>query len=104
VLVVKLPLLAYQNTGCFERPIGRIAPRSFLDTDNTRVRESFAVSQSVSVVPRKRNGDAPSPCAPMSGEFGSSTPVRLVEIPVRTGNRPDIVAECPGAVSVIPWS
>jgi hypothetical protein len=51
VLVVNVPLDAYQNTGCFDRPIGKIAARSFLDAESTRVRESFAINQSVRVVP-----------------------------------------------------
>ena len=44
---------------CFAVPIGRMAPRSFIETDKARARASFATSQSYSVVPLKRVGDAP---------------------------------------------
>jgi hypothetical protein len=82
VLVVNVPLALYQNTGCFDRPIGRIAARSFLDTDSTRVRESFAINQSVRVVPRKRKGDAPGPAASISVTVVSFTPAEFVDMPV----------------------
>jgi hypothetical protein len=104
VLVVKAPLGEYQKTDCFDLPIGRMAARSFLDTESTRVRGSFATSQSASVVPRKRNGDAPGPGASTRVTVVSLTPAEFAEIPVCTGKRPDIVAEWPGAVSVIAWS
>ena len=82
MLVVKLPFGAYQKTGCFDLPIGRIAARSFLETESTRVRESLAISQSTSVVPRKRNGDAPTPGASMSETVLSIAPALLAVMPV----------------------
>ena len=82
MLVVKIPIGEYQKTGCFDLPIGKIAARSFLETDSTLVRGSLAISQSVSVVPRKRNGDAPTPGASSSVVVLSATPAVFAEIPV----------------------
>src|SRR6202022_3977541 len=101
LLVVKIPFDAYQKTGCRDLPMGRIAARSFLETERTRVRGSFAISQSASVVPRKRNGEAPSPGASTRLTVVSFTPAVFADMPVCTGYRPDNITECPGAVSVI---
>ena len=78
-----------------------MAPRSLRDTDSARDRGSFVRSQSVSVVPRNRNGDAPGPPPPTIGDLGSPTPSAFATMPVCAGKRPDIVTECPGAVSVM---
>ena len=43
--------LVNQNTDCFERPMGRIAPRSLRLIESARARGFAATSQSVSVVP-----------------------------------------------------
>ena len=101
VLVVNRPSSPYQNTACFERPMGRIAPRSLRLTESARERGSAAMSQSMSVVPRKRKGDAPTPLLPIMGCVRSFTPALLRTMPVCRGKRPDMVLACPGAVSVV---
>jgi sterol desaturase/sphingolipid hydroxylase (fatty acid hydroxylase superfamily) len=57
--------------------------------------------QSVSVVPLKRNGDAPTPSLSSSGAAAVFTPAELLAMPVCTGKRPDNTLAWPGAVSVI---
>ena len=105
VLVTNSPSDAYQKTCCLLRPIGRMAPRSFRETDSTRVSRSAATIQSVSVVPTNRFGAAPGPCAAFSrGNSRVFTPCEFMMMPVCTGKRPLIVDACPGAVSVIAWS
>ena len=81
-----------------------MAARSFDETEKARVRGSAAVSQSVTVVPRKRNGAAPRSVAPIKGQSVELTPARFLVIPVLLGNRPDMVVAWPGAVSVMAWS
>src|SRR6476659_11008695 len=104
MLVEKLPVPVYQNTDCLPRATGRIAPRSLRETDSARERAFVFCSQSISVVPRNRLGDAPGAPPPITGAVGSSTPAEFWTIPVLRGNRPDIVEAWPGAVSVIPGS
>ena len=50
-----------KKTLLLERPIGRIAARSFIETESTRVCGLAARSQSASVVPLNRAGEAPGP-------------------------------------------
>ena len=50
-------------------------------------------SQSINTLPRKRNGDAPSPPPPINGACGSGTPSEFVTIPVWAGNRPESITE-----------
>ena len=90
----------YQNTCCFDCPRGRIAPRSLRLTDRARALGSDAFNQSNRVVPRKRRGEAPGPVVPTSGASESSTPCRLLMMPVCAGHMPERIVECPGAVSV----
>ena len=93
--------VAYQKTFCLARPSGRMAPRSLRDTDSARDPGSLVRIQSMSTEPRKRYGDAGRSREVSSGACGSSTPVVLLTMPVDRGKRPDIVTECPGAVSVL---
>src|SRR6266540_2436716 len=78
-----------------------MAPRSFPEIDRARAPESAALSQSKNAVPRNRAGEAPGPLTPISGAVGSCTPATLRMMPVCTGQRPDRIVECPGAVSVV---
>ena len=80
--------------------MGRIAPRSFRLTDSARVDGSTALSQSTSVVPRKRRGDAPGPAVPISVASESCTPSELRMMPVCAGHIPERIVAWPGAVSV----
>jgi hypothetical protein len=109
-LVEKRPVLTYQyacpdgRSPTRARPSGRMAPRSLRDTASTCERPSRSTSQSASVVPRKRRGEAGSPnplSGATSGLSGSSTPRMLPMIPVERGKRPASTVACPGAVSVI---
>src|SRR5439155_10769303 len=102
-LVVKRPP-KYQYTASLARPIGRIAPRSFPETESARAPGSAALSQSKNAVPRNRAGEAPGPLIPINCAAGSCTPAALRLMPVWAGQRPDRIVECPGAVSVTAWS
>ena len=94
----------YQYTCSLARPSGRIAPRSLRLTDRARAVGSAALSQSNSVVPRKRRGDAPGPVTSSSAAAESCTPCELRMMPVWAGHSPDKIVEWPGAVSVTAWS
>jgi hypothetical protein len=101
--VVNIPS-ASQYTICGARPTGRMAPRSLRDTDSTRESGLRTRSQSTSVVPRNRSGDAPAPRPPMRGEPGSLAPSELRMMPCEAGLRPASTVAWPTAVSVIAWS
>src|SRR5262249_46202582 len=92
VLVVNFPP-AYQKIGTFERPIGRMAPRSLRLTERARVPLSAARIQSSSAVPRKRWGEAPVPLAPISCTEVSGTPTSLNTMLVWAGSRPERMVE-----------